>query len=98
MSFRITHPRPQLGRQTAFQVDFRDGVAEVDTLHPERELALRQHGFEVAEIVTATKLGELHVAELRQLAEDHEVTLPGKAKKAEIIAAIDASPNIAVLE
>lgn len=45
MSIRIIHPRPAAGRQSAFQVDFVDGVAEVEALHPERELALKQHGF-----------------------------------------------------
>ena len=44
---RITHPNSQPGRQHALGVDFRDGVATVDSLHPERELALRQHGFTI---------------------------------------------------
>lgn len=43
----IKHPRPDLGRQKAFGVEFIDGVARVDELHPERELALRQHGFTI---------------------------------------------------
>jgi hypothetical protein len=98
MPFRITHPRPQLGRQNAFQIDFRDGVATVDTLHPERELALRQHGYEVAEIIEGTKLEDVSVKDLRDLADQHGVDLPSRAKKADIIAAINASPNIAVTE
>ncbi len=44
---RITHPRPQDGRQTHFDVEFIDGVATVESLHPERELALLQHGFTI---------------------------------------------------
>lgn len=44
---RITHPRPQDGRQEDFGVTFVDGVAAVESLHPERELALRQHGFTI---------------------------------------------------
>lgn len=44
---RIIHPRPQLGRQSALGVDFVDGIATVESLHPERELALVQHGFTV---------------------------------------------------
>lgn len=43
----IKHPRPALGRQNAFGVEFVDGVARVDSLHPERELALIQHGFTI---------------------------------------------------
>lgn len=43
----IKHPRPQLGRQNAFGVEFVDGVAHVDSLHPVRELALRQHGYTI---------------------------------------------------
>ena len=42
---RIFHPRPQIGRQKFIGVEFRDGVAEADSLHPERRLALEQHGF-----------------------------------------------------
>lgn len=48
---RITHPRPQQGRQSAFGVDFIDGTATVEVLHPERELALIQHGFTVTRVV-----------------------------------------------
>ena len=44
---RIIHPRPQDGRQSDFGVEFVDGVAEVESLHPERELALLQHGFTI---------------------------------------------------
>lgn len=46
---RITHPRPQAGRQTAFQVEFVDGLADVESLHPERALALTQHGFTITD-------------------------------------------------
>mgnify|MGYP001553901316 CR=1 FL=1 len=47
---RITHPRPQLGRQKDLGIDFIDGVATVDELHPERELALDQHGFTIEKV------------------------------------------------
>lgn len=43
----IKHPRPALGRQKAFGVEFVDGVAHVDSLHPERERALTLHGFAI---------------------------------------------------
>lgn len=53
---RITHPRPQLGRQSALGVEFVDGVATVTELHPERERALLQHGFTVtAQAAKASK-------------------------------------------
>jgi hypothetical protein len=40
----LRHPRPELGRVTFLGVEFIDGVASVRTIHPERALALRQHG------------------------------------------------------
>lgn len=94
---RITHPRPQEGRQTDFDVEFTDGVAVVESLHPERELALRQHGFTIeadADVVEPFQeaLGEpiidltsLTIAELRDIAETEGVELPAKARKLEII-------------
>lgn len=66
---RILHPRPTSGRQRFIGVDFRDGVAEVDSLHPERRLALLQHGYtiqddsEAAEAPEATKRGRGRSAE-----------------------------------
>ncbi|QPZ39704.1 hypothetical protein [Paramicrobacterium chengjingii] len=48
--YKITHPRPQAGRQTEFGVNFTDGVAFVDDLHPERLWAFKQHRFDVATI------------------------------------------------
>ena len=47
---RITHPRPQAGRQIAFGVEFVDGVATVESLHPERALALTQHGHTITKV------------------------------------------------
>ncbi|WP_217183374.1 hypothetical protein [Streptomyces sp. AC495_CC817] len=47
---RITHPRPQAGRQTALGVEFFDGFAEVTDLHVERERALTQHGFTITPV------------------------------------------------
>ncbi|VHM07206.1 Uncharacterised protein [Streptococcus pyogenes] len=63
---RIIHPRPELGRQEDFGVTFVDGVATVDELHPERDLALRQHGFIIdpAPIIDLTTMTK---AELRAL-------------------------------
>lgn len=42
---RIIHPHPVLGSQTFIGVEFSDGFAVVDSLHPEVEAALIQHGF-----------------------------------------------------
>lgn len=47
---RITHPRPQAGRQSALGVEFIDGTAQVESLHPEREQALTQHGFTIERV------------------------------------------------
>jgi hypothetical protein len=44
---RITHPRPQLGRQRFLGIEFIDGFAEVEELHAERKQALLQHGFTI---------------------------------------------------
>ncbi|GAB2519481.1 hypothetical protein [Paramicrobacterium agarici] len=45
--YKITHPRPQAGRQREFGVDFTDGVAFVKSLHPVRLQAFKQHRFRV---------------------------------------------------
>lgn len=100
---RIIHPRPQAGRQTDFGVDFIDGVAEVESLHPERELALRQHGFVIdadldVEAPFQEALGEpiidlekLTRSELRaMLPADSDV--PTKASHRELVDAVAALP------
>lgn len=101
---RITHPTPQPGRQHALGVDFRDGVATVDSLHPERELALRQHGFTIeadlhVEAPFQGELGDpiidltsLTIPQLRDIAETEGVDLPAKALKAEIIEILSRQP------
>lgn len=93
---RIFHPRPQPGRQKFIGVEFRDGVAEVDELHPERRLALTMHGYTIEESAPATPpepvtLRDLSVAELREIARFEGVTLPAKAKKVDIIEALKDS-------
>lgn len=92
----IKHPRPQLGRQQAFGIEFVDGVARVDSLHPERELALAQHGYTIE--AEGVPLESLSKGELVDLAQAADITVPAKATKAEIISAINASPSIPVLE
>jgi len=94
---RINHPRPQLGRQRDLGLEFVDGVAIVDSLHPERELALRQHGYTITadpevEAPFQAALGEeiidltsLTVPELREIAEQEGIELPAKALKAELV-------------
>jgi hypothetical protein len=44
---RITHPRPQAGKQTFLGVTFHDGFAEVADLHPEVRAALVLHKFTI---------------------------------------------------
>lgn len=130
---RIFHPRPQPGRQKFIGVEFRDGVAEVDELHPERRLALTMHGYAIedadggvtipagwagalpniatadadaVELPAPLPLRDLSVAELREIARFEGVDLPNRAKKADIIAALNAqheehaatSADIAALE
>lgn len=83
---RIIHPRPLPGRQTAFQVEFRDGVAQVADLHPERALALTQHGFAIETPDDEAAFLDLTVKELRELAKIEGLELPRGANKAEIVA------------
>lgn len=94
---RIIHPTPQPGRQRALGVEFRDGVATAESLHPERELALRQHGFTIeadldVEAPFQEALGDpiidltsLTIAELREIADQEGIELPAKARKDEIV-------------
>jgi hypothetical protein len=44
---RVLHPRPQAGRQRFIGIEFRDGFSTVESLHPEVEAALLQHGFTI---------------------------------------------------
>lgn len=100
---RITHPRPQLGHQRDLGVEFRDGVATVESLHPERELALRQHGYTIeadpeVEAPFQEGLGEpiidlnsLTVPQLRDIAETEGIDLPAKARKDEIVEILAAT-------
>lgn len=100
---RINHPRPQLGRQHDLGLEFTDGVAIVESLHPERELALLQHGYTITpdpeiEAPFQEALGEpiidlekLTRAELRaMLPEDADV--PSKASHSELIDLVAALP------
>ncbi|MFD4111616.1 hypothetical protein ACFWWU_36495 [Streptomyces sp. NPDC058650] len=89
---RIIHPQPELGRQTFLDVEFVDGTAEVAELHPEREQAILQHGFIIEEHLVGVRLEDLGVRELRDVAEVEGIALPAKAKKAEILALIEAAP------
>ncbi|WP_437582727.1 hypothetical protein ACSAGD_10705 [Paramicrobacterium sp. CJ85] len=58
--YKITHPRPQAGRQVEFGVDFTDGVALVSSLHPVRLQAFKQHRFRVEPVceLVGTDSGE----------------------------------------
>lgn len=84
---RITHPRPQAGRQTMFGIGFVDGVATVDALHPERELALTQHGFTV-EGCDIIDLNFLSKRELLDIAEVEGVDVSRRATRAQLISII----------
>lgn len=101
---RINHPRPQLGRQRDLGVEFTDGVAVVDSLHPERERALLQHGYTITadpevEAPFQEAIGEpiidltsLTVPQLRDIAETEGVDLPAKARKDEIVEILSRQP------
>jgi hypothetical protein len=89
--FRITHPRPQAGRQTALGLTFTDGVATADTIHPERALALTQHGYTITEPVDDSPFMDLSVKELRELAAIEGLDVPKRATKPELVAAFIAA-------
>lgn len=82
---RIEHPRFQLGRVTDLGIEFVDGFAEVEELHPERRLALIQHGFTIDE---TADLAEHTVPELQEIAEERGVAVNSRAKKKDIVEAI----------
>lgn len=93
---RIVAPEFTPGRSTFLDVDFLDGVAEVDELHPVRAQALEQHGYvltdEVGEVPSEDEVGgtaivnlnDLTVPELRDLIGDR-AEIPSKAKKADLV-------------
>jgi len=87
---RITHPRPEPGRQTAFQVEFVDGVASVESLHPERELALTQHGFTVEEIIDVNTMS---LARLREYAKARGLRLPKNTDREHILWMLSTAPE-----
>ena len=105
---RIIHPRPALGRQRALGVEFTDGVATVESLHPERELALRQHGYTIeADLEVETPfqatIGEpiidlerLTRAELRAMLPEG-ADVPAKATHKELVDAVSAIPAAPIL-
>lgn len=67
---RITHPRPDYGRQKFIGVQFVDGIAEVDELDPEVEASLLQHGFTIEkEPVADPTPGKLTKSQQKALAE-----------------------------
>lgn len=90
--FHIHTPEPITGRSSFLDVDFVDGVAHVAVLHPERAKALTLHGYTVIEEVVGTLLTDMTVPELRDLAKEEGIDVPQKAKKADIIAAIETAP------
>lgn len=100
---RIFHPQPELGRQSKFDVEFVDGVAAVESLHPERELAFRQHGYRIEADIDVEApfhegLGEpiidletLTKAELRGMLPD-SVEVPAKASHADLVKLVSELP------
>jgi hypothetical protein len=90
--FHIHTPEPVLGQSRFLDVDFHDGVAHVEELHPTREQALIQHGYTVVRELVGTKLEDLTVPDLRRIAVEEGLDLPKKAKKPELVAALEALP------
>lgn len=95
--FHVHTPQPSTGTTTFLDVEFHDGVAHLEDLHPVRELALIQHGYCVVREIVGETLESQTVPQLRELAEQEGIALSPKAKKAEIIEALNAAP-VRVLE
>ncbi|WP_402843777.1 hypothetical protein [Microbacterium sp. GXS0129] len=87
---KINHPAPEPGRVEFLGIEFQDGTAIVDDVHPERVAALIQHGATV--VAEGTRLEDLTKAVLLDIAETEGIDLPAKATKAQIIDAINAAP------
>lgn len=94
---RITAPRLILGASKFIGIQFRDGVAQVEDLHPEIRQALEQHGYTIEEEIAAVALEDLTVRELRDIAEVEGIELPARASKAELVDLISRS-GFAVFE
>lgn len=86
--FHIHAPEPVVGRSVFLDVEFVDGVAEVDSLHPERARALMLHGYRV---IRRVSLDELNIFELRKLAGGLGVDVPARAKKPDLIAVLNSA-------
>jgi len=91
---RILHPRPVAGRQRFIGVEFHDGVAVVDELHPERRLALELHGYTIDDELEAPiiDLTKLKLIDLRDLASKAGIEVPEKARKQDLIDLLAALP------
>ncbi|MCW2165399.1 hypothetical protein B0I12_002554 [Microbacterium hydrothermale] len=102
--FHVHTPQPSTGTTTFLDVEFHDGVAHLEDLHPVRELALMQHGYRVetdrgpVEVYPEGQggayvdLNTLTVPQLRELADADGVDLPAKARRDDIIAILSALP------
>jgi len=86
----ITAPRPVAGRRSFIGVEFVDGVASVDSLHPERALALRQHGYAIED---AADPATLALPALRALAKDRGLKLPKRADRDQILWMLSQAPE-----
>ena len=104
---RITHPRPTAGRSEDFGVAFVDGIATVESLHPERERALLQHGFTLEADLDVAKpyhpklgapildLTALTKKQLQAIADDEGVEIPSRATHAEMVDILSRRPAAA---
>ena len=89
---RIIHPHPAQGSQKFIGVDFVDGVAVAEALHPETVAALVQHGYKIEHDVEAVTLESLTLAELRDVADTEGIDYPKSAGKQKLIGLIDSAP------
>ena len=94
---RIIHPHPVQGRQKFIGVEFIDGFAVVESLHPETEAALVQHRFSIEHEAVAMTLESATLAELRDLATAEGIDYPARVSKKKLIGLIESAPIKQVL-
>lgn len=84
---RIKHPHFTPGRTVFLGVEFIDGFAEVDSLHPVVVQTLEQHGYQIVEDVAPSfvDLKSLTLAQLKEIAEVEGIDVPKNVKKAALI-------------
>jgi len=102
---RIHTPEASVGTTKFLDVEFHDGVATVDDLHPVRELALMQHGYTIERELPVDgpedpifDLHEATIPQLRDYAEKNDIEIPASARLKDDIVAVIAEAPLALVD